>query len=228
MSIDETSPVETAHLISTMFEFFKLPRELRDRIYDKAGSFHDIKSGRYGYENLRIKLEHWPEVNLLLVNQQFREELLERAQKVGVLCIRGTIRDCLDDTLPSIYPLVHRADINISFPFAVSGYTIDTLRSRRFPQLLCRAVERVLRPLSETSPLQEAFITIIPYRGYTSKLTQDLIAEGEKAFAVLSKENRVKAISVAHAGICKQIAPALRSEYTTNSGEHAPNPAAGC
>lgn len=227
MNIDETPPDETTHLEGKMFDFFKLPRELRDKMYDEAGSFHVIKRGGYGYEKLRLSLERWPAVNLLLVNHQFRDELIERAQKFRGLCISGTIRDCLDDDLSSILPPVHRADIIIRFPFAGSGYTINMLQQGYVSRLLQRAVERVLHRLFEIFALQEVFITANSDSAYTKEFTQALIAECETAFTILSKDDRVKTISVAHDGTRHQVAAKLRSESTPTSDEHTPRPGTG-
>ncbi|KAK5124222.1 hypothetical protein LTR85_001925 [Meristemomyces frigidus] len=67
-----------------VFDFFSLPRELRDQIYEEALQYKKKFQSQHG---ARIRGRRIAEVSLQLVSKQFRQEYLERAERETCLVI---------------------------------------------------------------------------------------------------------------------------------------------
>lgn len=105
---DNTAPEKT-------FDFFSLARELRDAIYDKilTGTKLSIdQEQRY----LEVNACNVPRLRHLLVNRQFRSELLERSRKCAYIEIRQK-QIILCPNTPSIPSVLAFKHFHIHFEF---------------------------------------------------------------------------------------------------------------
>lgn len=93
-------PTGILHLKGKVFEFFKLPLELRQLIYDA----HLQQRIVFQDHMMRATLSGHASTNLLLVSCSFRRELEERSSKLRNLIIEGRLYDdlrCLPRALQS-------------------------------------------------------------------------------------------------------------------------------
>lgn len=95
-----------------IFDFFGLPRELRDFVYEYSltGSHafqlsEDARDDSY----LSIRADHLPVTNLLLVNRQFREEYADAANGKSALVMEDHLEDVNGLLTPKLPQALHAA-----------------------------------------------------------------------------------------------------------------------
>ncbi|KAK4613488.1 hypothetical protein CLAFUW4_08815 [Fulvia fulva] len=74
----------------TAFPFFRLPRELRDNIYEDCDGNQQVSLAGDGTENIKAWVEHGLRTNFLLVCKQFSREYWMRQRGQGKLIIDAT------------------------------------------------------------------------------------------------------------------------------------------
>lgn len=88
-SVSYAAVVKTGYAVEGTFYFFRLPRELRNSIYDNLllGSKVRIRQHQFGTTRTWAYLLNGSRSRHLLVNRQFHNELQERTSKVSSLAL---------------------------------------------------------------------------------------------------------------------------------------------
>lgn len=147
-------PTGTLHLQGKKSDFFRLPRELRDEIYDRSLDHKHTAGLGIG---LKGKLVNLLDRRLLLVSYQFREELRERSVKWRGLILEGHLV-CVEDCMSRLPRSLHFVELRM-----VIGYSQDhpgpSLSNSLFA--LERFRQKVLDPLWQILNSQQIDIQIL-------------------------------------------------------------------
>lgn len=150
------------------FDFFGLPRELRDHIYDNATVCKTINVGRS--RRLWFYASHLPTTNLLLVGRQFRDEYRHRVSKLLAITVEdhlGPLEDHNRDALPAVFrqawtlhcilrasSLEDASDLHIELrqQFVNAHY----LAHHELPNLRSLSIDVFLNSYNDMGPLKDA------------------------------------------------------------------------
>lgn len=114
-----------------IFNFFALPRELRDKIYEESLQFKKKFEPQHG---VRLRARRIVAVELLLVNRQFHNEYLERAEKKTCLIIVD--RDHYHgETLELPIPIKYARKLELHLALACDEPDHGMERCRMLPEL---------------------------------------------------------------------------------------------
>ena len=83
--------METASAEERIFDFFKLPRKLRDAIYNKLGVEIELASGwddEGRSKSFGVKMKKGPSAKLLLVSHQFKTEYEQQVRRKPTIIFR--------------------------------------------------------------------------------------------------------------------------------------------
>ncbi|KAI7212189.1 hypothetical protein KC333_g7253 [Hortaea werneckii] len=121
-SKDITS-VSTQKKQTSTFNFFNLPRELRDSIYDESLIFKRKFEDQSG---VRIRGRRLVQIHLLLINRQFRDEYLERAEKKTCLVIVDRDRYHGESLkLPAIMKYTRKLELHLALACDVPDHILS-------------------------------------------------------------------------------------------------------
>ncbi|KAI7337466.1 hypothetical protein KC315_g2299 [Hortaea werneckii] len=121
-SKDITSAVAQKEQTST-FNFFNLPRELRDSIYDESLIFKRKFEDQSG---VRLRGRRLVQIHLLLINRQFRDEYLERAEKKTCLVIVDRDRYHGEPLkLPAIMKYTRKLELHLALACDVPDHIVS-------------------------------------------------------------------------------------------------------
>ena len=120
----ESSKPAFANDSTRFFDFFGLPRELRDKIYEQPVLFEYEHLPVSSREDLITKAKKL-RTSLLSVSRQFRDEYTERCAEQQVLCMRD---HCVTNGDKAVLPPSNRAHFWAIEFFIMSDNTLDDLR----------------------------------------------------------------------------------------------------